>query len=97
MKPMAWSPLAGGKLFDGNDERAQRVQAALREVGEKYGENRLDTLAYAWLLNHPAKIMPIVGSGQISRIQNAVDALRLNFSEEDWIQIYSASVGKPVP
>lgn len=97
MKPMAWSPLAGGKLFDGNDERAQRIQAALREVGEKYGENRLDTLAYAWLLNHPAKIMPIVGSGQIERIRNAVDALRLNFSEEDWIQIYSASQGKNVP
>lgn len=97
MKPMAWSPLAGGKLFDKNDERAQRIQAALREVGEKYDENRLDTLAYAWLLNHPAQIMPIVGSGQISRIQNAVDALNIHFSDEDWIAVYSASQGKNVP
>lgn len=97
MKPMAWSPLAGGKLFDANDERGRRVQAALLQIGEKLNENRLDTLAYAWLLQHPAQIVPVVGSGQISRIQNAVDALKIQLSEEDWIRVYSASVGKNVP
>lgn len=97
MKPMAWSPLAGGKLFDANDERNRRVQAALLAAGEKFNETRLDTLAYAWLLSHPAKILPVIGSGKLSRIQHAVDALKIQFSEEDWIAVYSAAMGRNVP
>lgn len=97
LKPMAWSPLAGGKLFDANDKRSRRVQAALLNVGEKQGETRLDTLAYAWLLSHPANIMPVIGSGQLERIRNAVDALKITFSEEEWISVYSASMGRDVP
>lgn len=97
MQPMAWSPLAGGKLFDAGDERSRRVQAALLAVGKRLNETRLDTLAYAWLLNHPARMVPVIGSGRLPRIQNAVDALNIRMSEEDWIAVYSASTGKNVP
>ncbi|ROV54419.1 aldo/keto reductase [Neisseria chenwenguii] len=97
IKPMAWSPLGGGRLFDADNERSRRIQAALLKIGEKYGETRLDTLAYAWLLSHPAHIMPVIGSGRIERIKNAADALKLDFTEEDWIGIYSASMGHDVP
>ncbi|PJG82531.1 aldo/keto reductase [Caviibacterium pharyngocola] len=94
IKPMAWSPLAGGKLFA---ENGHRVAEILRKIGEKKGETRLDTLAYAWLLSHPAKIMPIVGSGQIERVKSAVDALTISFSEEEWIAVYVASQGHDIP
>ncbi len=97
IKPMAWSPLAGGKLFTHNDAASQRVTNALREIGETKGETRLDTLIYAWLLAHPATIMPIIGSGKIERIKNAVDALAITFSQEEWIKVYMAAQGHDIP
>lgn len=97
VRPMAWSPLAGGKLFDRNDARSRAVAEALLEVGQAHGEDRLDTLAYAWLLNHPVQMAAIAGSGQISRIKNAVDALNIRFSHEEWISVYSAALGHEVP
>ncbi|QEY24457.1 aldo/keto reductase [Neisseria animalis] len=97
MKPMAWSPLAGGKLFAADDERSRRVASALLEAGEAHGETRLDTLAYAWLLNHSSGIMPIVGSGKIERIRNAADALGIRFDDEAWIKVYAAALGHNVP
>nr|WP_254240757.1 aldo/keto reductase [Actinobacillus suis] len=96
IRPMAWSPLAGGKIFN-QDQRSLQVAKALRTIGEKYGEQRLDVLSYAWLLAHPAKIMPIIGSGQIARVENAVRALDITLSEEEWINVYVASQGHDIP
>jgi len=92
--PMAWSPLAGGELFTGDSEKVLNVKKTLLAIGEKYGENRLDTLAYAFLTSHPGKILPIVGSGKIERIQNAIDALKIKFTSEEWLSVYKASIGK---
>ena len=97
LRPMVWSPLGGGRLFDPQDERGRRVAAALRAVGERHGESRLDTLAFAWLLAHPIGMLPIVGSGRIERVRNAIDALAIDFSEEEWLSVYVASQGHPLP
>ena len=97
VRPMAWSPLAGGRLFNRNDARSRAVADALLAVGQAYDEERIDTLAYAWLLNHPVHMAAIAGSGQISRIKNAVDALNIRFSHEEWISVYSAALGHEVP
>lgn len=95
--PMAWSPLAGGEIFTGTSEQVKKVQDALLSIGEKYNETRLDTLAYAFLLSHPAKILPIVGSGKIDRIRSAMDALKIRFTAEEWLTVYKASIGKDLP
>ncbi|WP_373099778.1 MULTISPECIES: aldo/keto reductase [Pasteurellaceae] len=97
IKPMAWSPLAGGKLITRPDQRSRKTAQALLEIGESKGERRLDTLAYAWLLAHPANIMPIIGSGNIERVKNAADALNISFSQEEWIKVYVASQGHDIP
>lgn len=97
ISPMAWSPLAGGDLFTKENERSESVRSALLAIGEKYDETRLDTLAYAFLLNHPAKILPIVGSGKIERIQNALDAQKLTFTQEEWLTVFKASLGQDLP
>ena len=97
LRPMAWSPLGGGALFKPQNERSTRVAQALFAHGETYGENRLDTLVYAWLLAHPAGIMPIVGSGRLERIENASAALNIPFSEQEWLSVYTAAQGKPLP
>lgn len=94
--PMAWSPLGGGSIFTAEDERSIRVRNKLIEIGEEIGAKSLDQVAYAWLLAHPATIMPIVGSGKMNRIEAAIDALDLEMNRMQWFQILEASKGRPV-
>lgn len=96
LRPMIWSPLAGGRLFTGEDATAVRVRGELeRQAGER-GVSAA-TLAYAWLLRHPARPHPIAGSGRIERLREAVAALDLVLSNEDWYAIWQAGTGHPVP
>ena len=97
VKPMAWSPLAGGRLFKGNDERAIRVQKVLNKIKEEVSANDIDEVAYAWLLMHPSKIMPIVGSGKLDRIKAAVKATEIKLTRDQWFEIYVASRGVDIP
>ena len=97
IKPMAWSPLAGGRLFRGNDERALRVQKVLNKIKEEVSAKDIDEVAYAWLLMHPSKIMPIVGSGRIERIKSAIRATEIKLTRDQWFEIYVASRGIDIP
>lgn len=97
IKPMAWSPLAGGKILNPQDEKGQRVLKALQEVATETGELQIDTMAYCWLLNHPVRIIPIIGTSKIERIKNSVKALDVKLSLEQWYKIYNASTGKKLP
>lgn len=97
IKPMAWSPLAGGRLFRGNDERSLRVQKVLNKIKEEVNAKDIDEVAYAWLLMHPSKIMPIVGSGKIERIKSAIRATDIKLTRDQWFEIYVASRGVDIP
>ena len=95
--PMVWSPLAGGRIFSEDSERAARVRQVLQAVGQDLGGAPLDQVALAWVLTHPARFVPILGSGKIDRIRSAVKAEALRLSREQWFAIWSASTGTPVP
>jgi len=95
--PMAWSPLAGGRLFDGGDERAGRVRAALEEVGRELGGAAADQVALAWLLRHPARVLPVLGSGKVERIHAAAMAEGLRLDRQQWFAVWEASAGREVP
>ncbi|WP_034763186.1 aldo/keto reductase [Rossellomorea vietnamensis] len=95
--PMAWSPLAGGAIFKGEDEKAVRLQHTLKKVQEETGAKGIDQVLYAWLLNHPANIMPIVGSGKKERIQHAIDSLSIQLDHDQWFEILQTSMGHDVP
>lgn len=97
IKPMAWSPLAGGKIFSPKSEKEHRIYACLKAIANELNISSIDKIAYAWLLKHPASIIPIVGSGKLSRINNAVDALKIKMSTEQCHRIYIASLGKDLP
>ncbi len=95
--PMAWSPLAGGRLFSEESEQAGRLRQVLADAGREAGEFDIDQAALAWLLRHPARIFPVLGTGKIGRMQSAVDALRMKLTREQWYRIWSASTGTGVP
>ena len=96
LRPMIWSPLAGGRLFGGQDEQAHRVRAVLADLAQRRGVS-LATLAYAWILRHPSRPLPITGSGRLQALQEAVAALDVPLTAEDWYRVWQASTGHEVP
>lgn len=95
--PMGWSPLAGGGLFNPKDEKGRRIGKVLHEVAEELDTKNIDQVIYAWILYHPSKVIPIVGSGKVSRLKSAVDAMKLELTREQWYKIFIASQGFPLP
>lgn len=92
---MAWSPLAGGRLF-GDDEAALRVRPLLQKIADAQN-TRLDAVAFAWLLAHPANILPVVGTNNLDRIRGLGHALDINIDRQTWFEIYTAALGQEVP
>ena len=91
--PMAWSPLGGGALF-GNPTPAIAVE--LHRIARRL-ETDIASLAYAWLLAHPANIVPVVGTNSIERIKALGRVLDITLDREAWFEIYTAALGTEVP
>lgn len=95
--PMAWSSLAGGRLFSGQGDKEVRVRALLKSLSEKYEGAGVDQLALAWLLKHPSKICPVLGSGKLERLEQGVKACSITLSDEDWYKVWCASLNQALP
>jgi predicted oxidoreductase len=96
ISPMAWSPFGGGNLFKGNGEQEQRLRNELQKVGDELGGAAIDQVALAWLLKHPSKIVPVLGTGNLDRIRGAAGALDLELSRDQWFRLWTASAGQEV-
>lgn len=97
IRPMAWSPLAGGELLTPKTEKGARLLQAVKIVAQELGVSQTEQILYQWLLMHPSGIIPILGTGKIERIKTAVDSFQIKMSLEQWFQIYIASTGKELP
>jgi predicted oxidoreductase len=96
VRPMIWSPLGGGRLLAGTDAQPRRVQAVLEQIGRAHGVPAA-TIAYAWLVRHPSRPVPIVGSRRLEALQEAVAALGVVLTSEEWYRVWEAGAGHPVP
>jgi predicted oxidoreductase len=102
--PMAWSPLAGGKLGDGAKKvlpaqeayKTEAVGAVLDEMAHGHGASRT-AIALAWLLKHPARIVPIVGTTNPEKIRDAVRADTIELSRDEWYRLFRVALGQPLP
>lgn len=102
--PMAWSPLGAGLLGDGAKRllpaqqtyKTEGIVKVLDEIAAARGVNRT-LIAYAWLLKHPSKIIPIVGSTNPGRIREAAQAAGLELTREEWYRLLVAARGEPLP
>ena len=83
---MAWSPLAGGALFSGDNPK---LLALLGTIGD--GDSA--AAAVAWLLAHPARILPVLGTNNLSRIQALDAACGITMDRETWFEIYETANG----
>jgi len=96
LHPMAWSPLGGGAIFTAETHRFLTIRNVMHKIAKQLDVSK-DQVLYAWILNHAAGIIPIVGSGKIDRVKSAVDALDINLSRQQWFELWVASQGKNVP
>ncbi|HUN24284.1 MAG TPA: aldo/keto reductase [Anaerolineales bacterium] len=95
--PMVWSPLAGGKLFNTQHPAYARLFPLLERIAAEVGAGTAEQVALAWLLAHPARIVPVVGSGNLTHLAQAVQALQINISREQWFELWTAAAGSEVP
>jgi predicted oxidoreductase len=96
LRPMIWSPVAGGALFTGVDDAARRVQSALDTIAQRRGVEP-STIAYSWLLRLPSKPVAVVGSRRIDALREAVAALDVQIDADDWTEVWEAASGHEVP
>jgi len=94
IQPMAWNPL--GAIYKEAIPQTIRVQDLLQKLSIKYGVSD-DLLLLAWILKHPAKIQPVVGTTKIDRIKNLKQLQGLELELEDWFAIWTESIGTKIP
>jgi len=94
IKPLAWSPV--GSLFKRANPQTQRLKSLLLDLGDKY-DTSSDMLLLAWILRHPAGIVPVSGSLQSERLKFQMKATGIKLELEDWFAIWTESMGEKVP
>ncbi|MBP6373607.1 MAG: aldo/keto reductase [Flavobacterium sp.] len=94
IQPMAWKPL--GVVFRENTPQTQRLNTLLDSLTLKY-EVGVDVLLLAWILQHPAGILPVAGTANLARIHSLMKATTITLDLEDWFAVWTESMGNKVP
>ena len=94
IQPMCWSPL--GTVFKKIDEKSVRVKKLAAKLSLKYNVG-VDVLLLAWILKHPAGILPVFGTADKTRIANLMKATEVEMELEDWFALWTKSAGNPIP
>ncbi len=87
-----WSPVQYG-FFEGcfiDNEKFPELNEILEKIGEKYGVSKT-TMAFAWILRHPAKMQPVTGTTNLSRLTDCIKASEIRITREEWYEIYRAA------
>ncbi|TMX13701.1 aldo/keto reductase family oxidoreductase [Aeromonas salmonicida subsp. achromogenes] len=95
IKPMAWSCLGGGRLFDG--QVYAPLRAELEQIRHEVGAQNIEQLVYAWVMMLPSQPLPLIGSGKRERIAAAVAAESIALTSQQWFRIRKAALGYDVP
>ena len=92
--PMAWSPLGGGTLVGSRVDAPLRT--AMTRIAQEAGVEN-SAVAVAWLLAHPARILPVLGTNNLDRIRAVSDALKVGMDRQTWFELYTYAMGHEVP
>jgi len=102
--PLAWSPLGGGvlgspEIASGQGPRhpvSAQLQETISAIAEARGVNRA-VVTLAWLLKHPSKIVPIIGSTDPQRIEELTHAPEIELTHDEWYRLLNAARGEKLP
>lgn len=93
---MAWSPLGGGRTFIAEDEVSRRITGKVSELSSKYNNATTTQFFLAWLLKHPSKIFPVIGTSKPERLREAAKSIDLKLETQDWYEMLKAVRGTDV-
>lgn len=93
---LAWSPLGGGRIAEPGNAREQAVAAALDKKAQEAGVSRTSA-AYSWIMAHPARVIPIVGTQNVGRIAEIAEVHKVSWSRTEWYDVLVASRGEKLP
>ena len=95
----AWSPLARGILMGNVDDQPRNIKEAATLVQElaQGHQTTTEAILLAWLLKHPAKIQPVLGTTRPDRLRDCAKALSVTLSREEWYSLFAAARGAPMP
>jgi predicted oxidoreductase len=94
--PMAWSPLAGGRLLAGAEPDATRARAALERIAREY-KATAEQIAVAWVAALPSQPQVVVGTNQPERIRAAARSMQIKLERQHWYELWQAAQGRSVP
>jgi len=96
----AYGPLGAGKIGrdpeDSAPEPIRAVHAKVKALASEFG-CAVEAVALAWLLRHPAKILPIIGTANLDRIAACCQASEVELTREQWYELYVAARGRNMP
>lgn len=96
ISPMAYSTMAQGRFFaETPSDAVQRIRKVAKTMERKY-DTSFEALLTAWILRHPAGILPIIGTTNIDRMATAAGAVQVELEQEDWFALWEAARGKAV-
>lgn len=84
-----WSPMQYG-FFEGcfvDNEKFPELNDAMQNLADKYSVSKT-TIAIAWILRHPAKMQPVTGTTNITRLKDSLKATEINITREEWYELY---------
>jgi predicted oxidoreductase len=90
---MAWSPLGRGAIFGTGNAR---LSETLDEIASRHRTGRA-AVALAWLLAHPAGLLPVIGTNRPERIREVAEATRVDMDRQTWFELLAAATGREVP
>ncbi|HTP10660.1 MAG TPA: aldo/keto reductase [Anaerolineae bacterium] len=96
----AWGPLKSGAVVTGNDDppsqAARDVAQLINTLAQEKGVSQ-EAIAIAWLLRHPAKIQPIIGTTRPERIKASCEADGVELTRDEWYRLFIAGRGNQMP
>lgn len=95
VRPMAWSCLAGGRILTAPEYQPLRDELLL--IQDETAAENIEQLIYAWIMQLPARPLPIIGSGNIQRVEAAAKSMDIRLTRQQWFRIRKAALGFDVP
>lgn len=93
---LAWSPLGGGRIAQPGTGREKAVAIAIDAVAARFEVSRT-AATYSWIMAHPARVIPIVGTQNPGRIAELTDPYKVRWTRQDWYDVLVASRGEKLP
>ena len=91
--PMCWAPL--GNFFKNESEQNRRIKIVVDELSVKY-DVASEVILLAWIVKHPANILPVFGTADVTRISQLMKATTIQLELKEWFALWQASMGKEV-